>query len=158
NTDSLAARTDAPSVVMSSRLERPPTSATAPPQQTSGGAFPAVGFVDFSVECPFDKFYGINGRPKLGAKLLDRFFHRRRLVSPPVNSLTHRVFDGSQHVLDCNVTVGSRHGAVALNLSSRMGSSVASRCCPARTPRGAWPAASRWHWRWRGGGAPGRAR
>jgi len=28
------------------------------------------------------KFYGINCRAKLGAKLLDRFFHRRRQVSP----------------------------------------------------------------------------
>jgi adenylate cyclase len=34
-----------------------------------------------------------------------------------------------------------------LNLSSRMGSSVPSRSCPPRTPRGAWPASSRWHWR-----------
>jgi DDE family transposase len=32
-------------------------------------------------------------------------------------------------------------------LSSRMGSSVPSRSCPARTPRGAWPVRSRWHWR-----------
>ena len=28
-----------------------------------------------SVECPFNKFYGINCRSKLGVKLLDRFFH-----------------------------------------------------------------------------------
>src|SRR5215469_8740080 len=33
------------------------------------------------------------------------------------------------------------------NLSSRMGSSVLSRSCPPRTPRGAWPASSCWHWR-----------
>ena len=33
------------------------------------------------------------------------------------------------------------------DLSSRMGSSVPSRSCPPRTPRGAWPASSRWHWR-----------
>src|SRR5215468_3596830 len=39
-------------------------------QQTSGRAFPAVSFVYLSVECPFNKFYGINCRPKLGAKLL----------------------------------------------------------------------------------------
>jgi hypothetical protein len=49
----------------------------------------------------------------LGAKLLDRFSHRRRQVSPPVNNLTHRFFDGSQHLLYCNITVGSRHSAVA---------------------------------------------
>jgi hypothetical protein len=41
--------------------------------------------------------------------------------------LRHRFLDGSQHVLYCNVTIGSRHGAVALfiqkiNLRSRMGS------------------------------------
>src|SRR5215831_8410785 len=85
----------------------------AEPQQTSGRAFPAVSFVHLSVECPSNKFYGINCRPKLDAKLLDRFFHRRRQVSPPVNNLTHRFFDGSQHFFYCNFTVGSRHGAVA---------------------------------------------
>src|SRR5262245_33349692 len=81
-------------------------------QPTSGRAFPAVSFVYLSVECPFNKFYGINCRPKLDAKLLDRFFHRRRQVSPPVNNLTHRFFDGLQHFLYCNFTVGSRHSAV----------------------------------------------
>jgi hypothetical protein len=86
---------------------------THAPQQTSGRAFPAVSFVYLSVECPFNKFYGVNCRPKLDAKLLDRFFHRRRQVSPPVNNLTHRFFDGSQHFLYCNFTVGSRHSAVA---------------------------------------------
>ena len=60
-----------------------------------GRAFTSVSFVYLSVECPFNKFYGINCRPKLGTKLLDRFFHRRRQVSPPVNNLTHRFFDGS---------------------------------------------------------------
>src|SRR5215831_14277874 len=69
-------------------------------QHTSGRAFPAVSFVYLSVECPSNKFYGINCRPKLGAKLLDRFFHRRRQVSPPVNRLTHRFVDGLQHCLD----------------------------------------------------------
>jgi hypothetical protein len=81
--------------------------------ETSGRAFTAVGFVYLSVECPFNKFYGINCRPELGAKLLDRFFHRRRQVSPPVNNLTHRFFDGSEHLLYRNFTVGSRHSAVA---------------------------------------------
>src|SRR5262249_10875496 len=64
------------------------------------------------VERFFYKFDGIDCRPKLGTKLLDRFFHRRRHVSPPVNRLTHRFFDGSQHFLYCNFTVGSRHSAV----------------------------------------------
>ena len=72
-----------------------------------------ICFVYLSAECLSNKFYGINRRSKFGAKLLDRFFHRRRQVSPPVNSLRHRFLDGSQHVLYCNVTIGSRHGAVA---------------------------------------------
>jgi hypothetical protein len=79
----------------------------------SGRAFSVVSFVYFSVECPFNKFNGIDCRPKLGSKLRDRFSHRRRQVSPPVNRLTHRFFDGFQHLLYCNFTVGSRHGAVA---------------------------------------------
>ena len=76
-----------------------------------------VSFVYLSVESLFDKFYGVNCRPKLGAKLLDRFFHRWRQVSPPVNSLTHRFFDGSHHLLYRNFTVGSRHGVVASSSS-----------------------------------------
>src|SRR5215472_17473659 len=82
-------------------------------RQRSGRAFPAAIFGSLSVECPSNKFYGINCRSKLGAKLLDRFFHRRRQVSPPVYSLTKRLFDGSQHFLYRNFTVGSRHSAVA---------------------------------------------
>src|SRR5262249_61762091 len=61
---------------------------THAPQQTSGRAFPAVSFVYLSVECSFNKFYGINCRPKLGAKLLDRFFHRRLPVTLPLTNLT----------------------------------------------------------------------
>src|SRR3982074_1302233 len=38
-------------------------------------------------------------------------------------------------------------GRKVSNLSSRMGSSGPSRSCPRRTPPGAWPAASCWHWR-----------
>ena len=72
-----------------------------------------VSFVYLSGERLSNKFYGINCRPKFDTKLLDRFFHRRRQVSPPVNSLRHRFLDGSQHVLYCNVTIGSRHGAIA---------------------------------------------
>jgi hypothetical protein len=72
-----------------------------------------VSFVYLSAECLFNEFYGINCRPKFDTKLLDRFFHRRRQVSPPVNNLRHRFLDGSQHVLYGNVTIGSRHGAVA---------------------------------------------
>src|SRR5215470_87345 len=96
------------------------------------GPSPRSVSLDLSVECPFNKFYGINCRPKLGAKLFDRFFHRRRQVSPPASNATHRFFDGSQHFLYCNFTVGSRHGAVAsffqqisyskTDLRSRMGS------------------------------------
>ncbi|MFZ1884319.1 MAG: hypothetical protein WAU53_12165, partial [Rhodoplanes sp.] len=39
--------------------------------------------------------YAMSGGLKLGAKLLDRFFHRWGQVSPPVNNATHRFFDGS---------------------------------------------------------------
>src|SRR5262245_64867150 len=93
-------------------------------QQTSGRALSVVSFVYLSAECPFDEFYGINGRSKLDAKLIDRVFHRRRQVSPPVNSLTHRFFDGSQHLLYCNVTVRSRHGVAAPDRkSTRLNSS-----------------------------------
>ena len=66
----------------------------------------------FSVERPFDEFNGINCHPEFGAKLRDRIFHQRRQVPPPVIDLTHRLFDGLQHVLYRNLTVGSRHGAV----------------------------------------------
>ena len=72
-----------------------------------------VSFVHLSVECPFNKFYGINCRPKLGTKLLDRVFHRRREISPPVDNLTHRFFDGSQHSFHSNITVGCCHSAIA---------------------------------------------
>ena len=77
-----------------------------------------VSFVYLSAECLFNKFYGINCRPKFDPKLLDRFFHRRWQVSPPANNLMHRFLDGSQHVLYCNVTIGSRHGDVTC-LSSK---------------------------------------
>src|SRR5438270_12111735 len=55
------------------------------PQQTSGRTFPAASFRYLSVERPFNKIYRINCRPKLGVKLLDRFFHRWPQVPPPVN-------------------------------------------------------------------------
>ena len=72
-----------------------------------------ISFVYLSTECLFNKFYGINCRPKFDTKLLDRFFHLRWQVSPPVNNLRHCFLDCSQHVFYCNVTIGSRHGAVA---------------------------------------------
>src|SRR5262245_2428666 len=82
-------------------------------QQKSGRASPAISFVYLSAECLFNKFYGINCRPKFDTKLLDRFFRLRCQLSPPVNNLRHCFLDGSQHVLYCNFTIGSRHGAVA---------------------------------------------
>src|SRR4029077_15237474 len=109
----------------SCRLAAAPMSAalghnrTHAPQQTSGRAFPAVSFGYLPVECPFNKFCGINCCPKLGAKLLDRFFHRRRQVPPPVDSAAHRFFDGFQHFLHCHFTIGSRHCA-SHTLSSRL--------------------------------------
>src|SRR5262249_5279536 len=86
---------------------------TQAPQQTSARACPAATFGYLSVECLFDEFDGIDCRPELGAKLLDCFFHLRRQVSPPVDNLTHRFFDGSQPLFYCNFTTGYRHSAVA---------------------------------------------
>ena len=51
-----------------------------------------VSFVYTPVECLFYKFYGINCRPKSSAKLLDRFFHRRR--QPLILGLPHTVAAG----------------------------------------------------------------
>src|SRR5689334_16849910 len=69
---------------------------------------PAV-FVYLSVECLSNEFYRIYRRAKLNSKLLDRLFHRRRQASPITNNITHRLFDGFQHLLHCNLTVGSHH-------------------------------------------------
>src|SRR3954447_6262507 len=69
---------------------------------------PAV-FMYLSVECLSNEFHGIYCRAKLSPKLLDRLFHRRRQASPISNNITHRLFDGFQHLLHCNLTVGSRH-------------------------------------------------
>jgi hypothetical protein len=91
---------------------------THAPQQTSGRAFPAVSFVYLSVECPFNKFYGINCRPKLGAKLLDRFFHRRRAIdsvpfyTDSICRRAHTAFDrranSGQPGLQFNLLTGAR--------------------------------------------------
>src|SRR5437763_8678263 len=78
-------------------------------EQTSAKAFAVINLVYLSVERPFNKFYGINCRPKLKSKLLDRFFHRRGQVPPPVNNLTHRFFDGCYHLLDGDVAVSLLH-------------------------------------------------
>src|SRR5262249_15711613 len=59
-------------------------------QQKSGRASPIISVMYLSAECLFNEFYGVNCRPKFGAKLIDRFFHLRWQVSPPVNSLRHR--------------------------------------------------------------------
>src|SRR5262245_48984559 len=66
------------------------------------------------VERFFYKFDGIDCCPKLGTKLLDRFFHRRRQVPPPVNSATHCFFDSCHHLIDGDVAVGLRHGLAPL--------------------------------------------
>ena len=73
--------------------------------------FPVVRVVHLPVERSFYEFDGIDCRTKLSAKFFDGFFHRRWQISPPVNDLTHRFFDGAKHVFCCNVTVRSCHGA-----------------------------------------------
>src|SRR5205814_607470 len=62
--------------------------------------------------------------PKLNAKLLGRFFHRRRQISPPVNNPTHRFFDGCYHLLDGDVAVSLHH-----SLASHFGSAVDGDGC-----------------------------
>jgi hypothetical protein len=90
-----------------------------------------VSFVYTPVECPFYKFYGINCRPKSSAKLLDRFFHRRRQVSPIAKYLTHCFFDGYYHLLDGNLAVSFQHGLAthfeAARARWRLASCVASQ-------------------------------
>src|SRR5215510_5802399 len=81
-------------------------------------------FVYFFVECLFNKFDGINCRPKLGAKLLNLFFHGWRQVNPAVKNAMHRFFNGSQHFLYCNITVGSRLGTAAFFPADKPISSV----------------------------------
>src|SRR3954451_20200494 len=71
-------------------------------------ALPTV-FVYLSVERLSNEFHGIYCRAELNPKLLDRLFHRRRQASPINKHIAHRLFDGSQHLLHCNLTVGSRH-------------------------------------------------
>jgi hypothetical protein len=68
------------------------------------------------VERPFYKFDGIDCRPELDAKTVNRLIHRRRQVPPPVNNAAHRFFDGCYHLLDRHVAVSLRH--VPLSLSS----------------------------------------
>jgi hypothetical protein len=80
-------------------------------QQTSVRVFPAVSFGRLCIERSLNRKYGINCRPKIGAKLLDLFFQWRRQLSPQVKNATHRFFDGEQHLLYRNITVGSRHTA-----------------------------------------------
>jgi hypothetical protein len=94
-------------------VQEPSLSWTNASQKTSGRTFPTVCFGRLSVERLPNKFYGIDCNPDLGAKLLDRFFHRRRQISPIVNNATHCFFDRAHHIRHCNVTVGSRHSAVA---------------------------------------------
>ena len=54
-------------------------------------ALTAVVFWYLCVERPFNRIDGINCRPKLAEKLLNRGFHRsRRQISPPVKYMTHR--------------------------------------------------------------------
>ena len=79
----------------------------------SGRAFAAVSFGHLPVECPFNKVYGSQSPPQVGCETA------RSLLSSAVAGLptsrsnaTHRFFDGAQHFLYCNFTVGSRHSAV----------------------------------------------
>src|SRR5215472_12468959 len=69
---------------------------------------------------------------------------RRQLQGPRARTELRR-FGFTKRALASRIfsrrNISARTG---LNLSSRMGSSVPSRSCPPRIPRGAWPASSRW--------------
>ena len=72
----------------------------------------------------------------------------RRLCSPSEKGGLRPVFPAPQ-LLGARSRCGhNRKSCRDSDVSSRMGSSVPPRSCPPRTPRGAWPASSRWHWRW----------
>jgi hypothetical protein len=103
-------------------------------QQASGRAFPAVSFGYLSVECPFNKFYGINCHHKLGAKLLDRFFHRRRQVSPP--QIWSEVKQTTEKILRLSV---KRRQVVTINRRSLF-KFVSAIPMMATAPRPAWTA------------------
>src|SRR5215471_12965423 len=70
------------------------------------------------IERPFYKFDGIDCCPKLNAKLVNRLFHRRRQVPPPINSVAHRFFGGCYHLIDGDIAVGLRH-SLFLSLGRR---------------------------------------
>src|SRR4051812_49405306 len=85
-----------------------------------------AAFVYLSVERLSNEFYRIYCRAKLNSKLLDRLFHRRRQASPMTNNITHRLFDGFQHSLHGNLTVGSRHRLSPPLLSRKLRQSSSS--------------------------------
>ena len=90
-------------------------------------AFSVVSFVYLSAECPSNKFNGINCRSKLGAKLLDRFFHRLR--RSPHQSITYLspLFPADElQQNSSSADLGNISAQKVLNLSSRMVSSVHS--------------------------------
>ena len=101
-------------------------------QRASGGCNPPSGPLS---RCrPFHPAGSLNGRSHI------RPIHsRRRWIASALRLLDPRFRGG-----DGGVSISARKVS---NLSSRTGSSVRSRWCPPRTPRGAWPALSCWHWR-----------
>src|SRR5262245_23925256 len=53
-------------------------------------AFSVGRFGSRPVERPFHKFDGIDCRPELDAKIVDRLLHRHRQFPPPVDNAAHR--------------------------------------------------------------------
>jgi hypothetical protein len=85
----------------------------------------------FPVTVQVETCWFARGGPKRRAPQRHRGFMRVRTPASSSGIISRRDISGR------NVS----------NLSSRMGSSGPSRSCLRRTPRGAWQAASRWHWR-----------
>src|SRR5262249_13766758 len=81
--------------------------------EPASATFAGGRFGSRPAERPFYNFDGIDCRPELDAKTVDRLIHRRRQFPPPVDSAAHRFFDGRYHLLDRHVAVSLRHGSVA---------------------------------------------
>src|SRR5262249_5173564 len=60
--------------------------------EPTSAAFSVGRFGSRPVERPFHKFDGIDCRPELDAKIVNRLLHRHRQFPPPVDNAAHRFF------------------------------------------------------------------
>src|SRR5262249_52567438 len=103
--------------------------------RSASAAFSVGRFGGRAVERPFHKLDGIDCRPELDAKIVNRLVHRHRQFPPPVDHAAHRFFDGCYHLLDRHVAVSLRHGSVASLQGRRRSIKLAST---AHTTRVHW--------------------